>query len=166
MLGNYQNPKHYWTKIWGYQQGEPQTVLLSYRNKTYFSILYSDHSHTAATKSYVLCLTQIPLTWLGRVSVICWVQLPWSRLQFSCGWRVWMSVLQLEWAHAVVLCWTRAGESPAPPCTAPALGCSPYTALAALHTSHREPWAPATQLMDKQGDCSSCADLLCGLKLV
>lgn len=55
-----------------------------------------------------------------------------------------MSVLQLEWAHARVLCWIRAGESTAPLCIAPAVSCSPCTALAAQHPSHREPWAPAT----------------------
>lgn len=65
----------------------------------------------------------------------------------------WLSVLQLEWA--VLECCAGSEQGPAPLCIAPALSCSPYTASAAQHPSHTEPWAPATQFMDNQGDHSS-----------
>lgn len=48
-----------------------------------------NHSHAAATMSYVLRLTRIPLTWLGRVSVIWWAQLPSKYLGFSVT-KFWM----------------------------------------------------------------------------
>lgn len=151
MLGNYQIPKHYCThhvKI--LTGGAMDNAIVLYKIKSAF-LFY-----------ILIILIQVlpsPMCFAWHKSHWCdWEESLWFA-GFSCHWAIqlWISVLQLEWSCSRVLCWIRAGEGPAPLCIAPAFSCSPYTALYAQHLSHKEPWAPATQLMDKQGDCSLCA---------
>lgn len=73
-------------------------VLCKY--KILLAISEADHSHAAAPTSYVLHLTQIPLTRLGRVSVIWWAQLPQRYLGFGVikSWMVNSGDLSSSWS--------------------------------------------------------------------
>lgn len=155
MLGNYRSPRHYCTHhVRILTRGDMDNAIVQYKIKSAF-LFY-----------ILIILIQV----LSSPLCFAWHWCDWEEslwfVGFSCHWAIyssvvdgefWISVLQLEWSCSRVLCWIRAGEGPTPLCIAPAFSCSPYTALSAQHLSHKEPWAPATQLMDKQGDRSLCA---------